>query len=565
MSPSQEPRDERVELEIVKPGQASPAAHVAADHALAESLELAECISVAESPRRAAEAEEEPKLPMRLLTLLCMVGGLEGADAVLLPCVLYALERDLGLTLNDLALMSMVQALAGNITAPLWGVLADRGTLKRKTIIVTGCVVQGLITAVLSGVDSMTPMLLLRAFNGAMLSSLRPIANGIIADVTVETNRGKVYGLMGIAMNVGTMSGSVVGTNLGRKTVGGLQGWRVSFLIIGFASVFVGLLAAVLMREPPRPRGRGGSRAEGRGWAAFTAEIKELGTYFRMASFRVLILQGMFGMVPWNALGYKTLFFQLGGITDFQASVIDVLSHISGSLGTLLGGVVGDALSRCSRYHGRPITAQVSVLAGIPVAWCIFMQAPPIGEAFPYYLLLMITLGLTSTWCYAGVNLPVLSEIVKGDRRASIMAWEGALESSCSAIFGNAMVGILAEDVFGYDLSSVAGDGGKDPSKMKALGSALMLTSLFPWVLCFCCYSLLHWSYKKDLTWLGQEEGKAGEARASEAADGKAQEGPGREAGSPSRKEQVLGKSTPERLGISAAAQAMAQSEPNQH
>jgi len=105
------------------------------------------------------------------------------------------------------------------------------------------------------------------------------------------------------------------------------------------------------------------------------------------------------------------------------------------------------------------------------------------------------------------VNLPILSQIVKPDRRATIMAWEGTLESSCSAIFGNAMVGFLAQNVFHYDLDNAkaaVGDGNSENTA--ALGKALMLVSFFPWMLCFLCYSLLHWSYPRDLRWLQQRE-----------------------------------------------------------
>jgi len=455
-------------------------------------------------------ADAENRKPgARLLSMLILVGGLEGADGVLLPCVFYALQQDLGLTLNNLAMMSMVQALAGNFAAPAWGVMADRGTLRRKTIIVLGCIVQGLITVILAGVDHLWPMVVLRALNGVMLASLRPIANGVVADVTSETNRGKVYAGMGVAMNIGTMGGTLIGTNLGRQTVVGIQGWRVAFVIVGAASVLVGFVAWAVMEEPPKTT-RGGASKKGRCCGAFRAEFWELASYFRMPSFCVLILQGCFGSVPWNALGYKTLFFQLGGVTDAQAALIDVFSQIAGSLGNLLGGVVGDSMSKCSKNHGRPITAQISVLAGIPVAWFLFMAQPPDG-AFAYYAILMIVLGLTATWCAVGVNLPILAEIVKDDRRATIMAWEGTLESSCSAVFGNAMVGILAQDVFGYDLANANADATKGASSenTRALGSALMLVSLFPWVLCFACYTLLHWSYPRDLRWLQEREMRA--------------------------------------------------------
>jgi len=180
----------------------------------------------------------------------------------------------------------------------------------------------------------------------------------------------------------------------------------------------------------------------------------------------------------------------------------------------LLGGFVSDRLTVWSRFHGRPLTAQISVLAGIPVAWFIFMQEPP-SWAFVYYSLLMVTLGLTATWCGIGVNLPILSEVVKPGNRATIMAWEGALEGSCSAIFGNAMVGFLAQNVFGYDLAGAKEEGvADDPENVHALGSALMLVSFCPWILCFAFYSLLHWAYPRDIRRL-EEEDKALEKSAA--------------------------------------------------
>merc|ERR550534_2346374 len=219
------------------------------------------------------------------------------------------------------------------------------------------------------------------------------------------------------------MAGTLVGTNLARQTVLGIQGWRAAFVLIGLLSVLVGFVAWALMTEPPKRGSGAATSTKGRGLGAVRAEFWELASYFRMPSFCVLILQGCFGSVPWNALGYKTLFFQLGGVTDAQAALIDVFSQIAGSLGNLLGGVVGDSMSKCSKNHGRPITAQISVLAGIPVAWFLFMAQPPDG-AFAYYAILMIVLGLTATWCAVGVTLPILAEIVKDDRRATIMAWE---------------------------------------------------------------------------------------------------------------------------------------------
>lgn len=142
------------------------------------------------------------------------------------------------------------------------------------------------------------------------------------------------------------------------------------------------------------------------------------------------------------------------------------------------------------------------------------------------------------------------------------MAWEGSLESSCSAIFGNAMVGVLAENVFGYDLNNAHKDAsGGDPTKTRALGSALMLVSFVPWMFCFFSYTLLHWSYARDLQTIHGTKPALSPIEPTVE--------PSIELSKPSMPEAEMGSPTkkiaPARLGISAAAaHAASQLEPVQ-
>jgi len=118
-------------------------------------------------------------------------------------------------------------------------------------------------------------------------------------------------------------------------------------------------------------------------------------------------------------------------------------------------------------------------------------------------LSLVVFLGLTASWCGVGVNLPILTEIVRPEGRSTILAWEAALESTFATILGNAMVGFLAETVFGYKLADAQGAGGgqhvADVASRKALGKALTLTCFVPWIICWLAYTMLHWSYPADL------------------------------------------------------------------
>merc|ERR1712192_45586 len=102
------------------------------------------------------------------------------------------------------------------------------------------------------------------------------------------------------------------------------------------------------------------------------------------------------------------------------------------------------------------------------------------------------------TWCGAGVNIPILADIVPAHSRSRIMAWEGALENSLANLLGPPVVTLLSVHVFGYTF----GEGDKvDPPDVPsavALGKAMTATMCGPAMVCLCAYSMLHWSYPRD-------------------------------------------------------------------
>lgn len=78
-------------------------------------------------------------------------------------------------------------------------------------------------------------------------------------------------------------------------------------------------------------------------------------------------------------------------------------------------------------------------------------------QSFLFYACLLVLMGLTATWCMVGVNWPILSEIVDPQSRSGIMAWESAMEGAISAVLGNAAVGFLAQNMFGFNLKAGMG------------------------------------------------------------------------------------------------------------
>ncbi len=86
------------------------------------------------------------------------------------------------------------------------------------------------------------------------------------------------------------------------------------------------------------------------------------------------------GTIPWNALVFLTLYMQLMGMSDLDASMLMSLFLGATALGGLLGGWVGDAAASRFPHHGRIAVTQFSVFTGIPMSWLIIKVCHPLGR-----------------------------------------------------------------------------------------------------------------------------------------------------------------------------------------
>lgn len=428
-------------------------------------------------------ADSSPRLELACLFVVCL---LEGADVALLPSVLFALQTDLGLTLQSLAAMSMCQAVASCFFGPVWGILVDRAVASKRALLISGCVMQGLITVSLAHVSSISGMLTLRILNGAALSSLGPVSKSMVAEDVASPERGKVFSLLAAASNVGHMLGAFVGVQLASRQVFGLQGWRVAFIVMGSLGVLAGGASFLGLK----------TRAVTSPSASTLGEWMKLRRYLNINSFRALVIQGCFGAMPWAALGYLTLFFRTAGLSTNETTALVFAFQASCMVGVLIGGAVGDTLEARFPGHGRPLTAQISVISGLPIVLLMFLAPPMLGSYFIQEMLLVIALGLGATWCAGGVNSPILCELVDINSCAGIMAWESALEGSFANFFGNMFVGLLGQAFFGYQLSQ---DNQPSTSNKTALGNSLAISCVLPWLVCLYVYTKLHQFYPRDL------------------------------------------------------------------
>jgi len=445
-----------------------------------------------------------------VLLLLGLTGFIEGADTQLLPASTLALQQFL--TLPQLASLNVAQAVCVNIAAPLWGVLADRRVTSRRNLLIMGALGQAAATMCLSLVSSLGPMIFLRCCAGICLASLRPIANGVVADVTSESKQGKVFGRLQALALIGMFTTTMAVVPIARWEIFGILGWRVAFVTVGLASVAVSC-ALFFFFEEPVPVGER-PRVQTQDWTAENEknsrsivrvvldEITKLTRFFRLPTFCMMIVQGIFGTIPWTVMGFMASYFQLNGIKDFPAAILASEMAFMGVPGNILGGIVADKLAQVFGSHGRPLSAQLTVLFGLIPMYQIFWGVSPSPDNFPVYFVLIAFFGLFGSWAQSGTNFPILADIVPSESRSSVMAWESAFENSIANAVGPPVVAILAVHIFGYNFDSVKTDDGKplaqDLDSARALGTAMAACTCIPAVICFCAYSVMHWSYPRD-------------------------------------------------------------------
>ncbi|CAK9078853.1 Cysteine desulfurase [Durusdinium trenchii] len=390
--------------------------------------------------------------PWSMLAALCLASAVEGIDSQLVPACQFALQKGGLMKLTDVAILSTVQMVLTNLAAPFWGVLADRGE--------------------------------------------RPIVNGIVADSTSDDRRGKMFSYVQSALLVGMCLTTLVAGNLANITIGEIPGWRALFVLGGVLAALIGAVIGVFMVEPPKQLDASAGKS------GCNAVIEELCIMVRPSEIkrlRHLCRQGIFGTIPWTVMGNNLLFFKLSGLEDWQGSLLASEGTVVGVFGNLLGGFIADILAKRFGYHGRPLSAQISVAVGIPLIYLWFAGIPPGSDAavFGVYFTVIACFSTLGNWAQSGTNFPILSDIVPPQNRSKVMAVECALENSIATLIGPLFVANLA-NAFGYEFGRNEGESRDIPSAV-ALGQAMAATICIPWCVTFLGYSFFHISYPADM------------------------------------------------------------------
>ncbi|GAB4847104.1 hypothetical protein Ancab_026114 [Ancistrocladus abbreviatus] len=436
------------------------------------------------------------------LILINLAAIMERADENLLPAVYKEVSEAFNVGPSDLGYLTFIRNFVQGLSSPLAGVLVIQHD--RPTVLAIGTIFWALSTAAVGASQHFAQVAFWRAVNGVGLAIVIPALQSFIADSYVDGVRGVGFGMLSLVGNLGGIGGGVVATIMAGHQYWGLPGWRFAFVIMATLSTLIGFLVFMFVVDPRRAygtneaaersvlidRNNGSSASLWReSWIAMKAVIK-------VQTFQVIVLQGLVGSLPWTAMVFFTMWFELIGFDHNASAGLLSLFAIGAATGGLLGGAVADRMSRLYPYSGRIICAQFSAFMGIPFSWYLLTVVPQSVSSWYTFAVTLFFMGLTISWNATATNGPMFAEVVPAKHRTMIYAFDRAFEGSFSS-FAAPLVGILAEKIYGYDPKSVH-PGSGSAQEAFALSQGLLSMMAVPFGLCCLLYSPLYLIFKRD-------------------------------------------------------------------
>ncbi|DBA71660.1 TPA: hypothetical protein ACH3X2_001115 [Trebouxia sp. C0005] len=453
-----------------------------------------------------SSAHQKWWLRTRLVTTILVNMGniMERADEQILPALYGFVAASFHIGPTQLGYLTLSRALVQAVASPLGGVLGHN--FNRVWVITGGCLLWGVMTGGFSLCTVLWQGMVLSAINGVGLSLVIPNAQSITADYYDELDRGKAFGALYMTSALGGAFGSLYATNQGGYTPFGIEGWRVVFLTVGVISFALGILNYFFAHDPRYAQDNKSVLKEHQHSMSFSGAIAEMKRIVVIPSFAIIILQGVAGSIPFQALVFFTLYFQLLGFSNFAASALMSGFLFATAFGGLLGGWIGDKAAAKYPNHGRIVVTQLSIGVGIPMTILLLKGLPydATSAMAVVYGSLLAVMGVLISWAAPACNNPIFAEIVPPHLRNMIYSFDRSFEMALAAC-ASPLVGFLAEKVFGFKGAAAAGEGGgtepdqgEDLTKAKALGNALLVCLVVPWTICLIVYTGLHFTYPKD-------------------------------------------------------------------
>jgi MFS family permease len=331
----------------------------------------------------------------------------DNTEGGLINTLFPVIRAALGLDLGALGLLTSISRFARMLFGPVWAMVADRFGRKRILVVVTG--VWGIWTALAGLSQDFTQLLILYSIGVIGTVASEPIANGLLADLFEEHERGRAYGAI---RTIATFTGLFITPVIG-QLANVTDGWRIGMYIMGGMSILSGILILLFVKEPKRKTLIADDPEVGR------FNLRDAAKLFKTPT--ILLLAGMLPFVTSLVLFafFVTYYVDVRGWTTPEAAILYTVFMAGFTLSSLLGGLLGDWFDTRFGPNGRIMLMQL-YLAAFAVMSFLAMQIDW-GHGIALYIVLFL-FGLIGSIGFSGVVLPMVSAVVPPQLSATAFA-----------------------------------------------------------------------------------------------------------------------------------------------
>ena len=347
-----------------------------------------------------------------LFWILFLLNLLNYIDRQVLFAVFPLLQVDLHLNDFELGTLASAFMLVYMCYAPMMGYLADR--MNRPRLIAFSALLWSTATLSCAMAKNYLFLLISRACIGVGEGGFTTIAQPFLAEHYPKEKHAPLLAAFGLALPMGSALGYMLGGVVSQH-----WGWRIAFMIAGIPGVFVGVLAALLLKDKARETLR--TRPALTDYLPLLKNRPFLRVCFAQAM-STFVMGGLAAWMPMYLHRYAAMNVAQAG-TYFGALVIGC-----GALGTYVGGKLAAWwLTRSARAYYQLIA--YAFLAALPCCW-LALYATHTGLILTY-------IGLALTLLFLPTGAIAAALVATTDKHIRSMAF--ALNIFIIHVLGDAL------------------------------------------------------------------------------------------------------------------------------
>jgi MFS family permease len=363
------------------------------------------------------------------LTAMAFSFVVDNTEGGLINTLFPVIRTALGLQLGALGLLTSISRFARMLFGPLWAMLADRYGRKRVLFIITG--VWGIWTALAGLAQDFTQLLILYSIGVIGTVASEPIANGLLADLFEEDERGKAYGAI---RSIGGLAGLVITPAIG-QLANMADGWRYGLFIMGGMSIFSGILILLFVKEPQRQTALDAADS-GR------FNLRDAAILFKTPTILLLAVNLLFITSLVLFAFFVTYFVDVRGWTNASAVLLYTTFFTGFGISSFLGGFLGDRFDKRYGPRGRIMLMQLYLIAFAVMSF-VALQIDW-GQGIALYVVLFL-FGLVGSIGFSGCVLPMVSAVVPPQMSATAFALLFSLVQGLISALLSLALGYLAQ------------------------------------------------------------------------------------------------------------------------